>query len=236
MANSTALDLIESALRVLQVKASDVDLTAEEANDALDALNAMIEAWSLDGFLLYHFTKQTFNAIPNANPITIGIGGDINIARPIDINELTFNASGTDIPVERLPYNDYSRIKLKSLKNNYPIYFYLDQTFPLSSLYLYPVPTAAISLTAYIKQAFTSFANLSAPVSLPPGYWRALKFSLAIELAPEYQTTAGDDVKNMALSAKSLIRRTNRQPSTLQSDLIYISNGGSRYNIYRDGK
>ena len=43
---ATAQTIIDGAFRLLQVKSSDVIITADEANDALEALNQMIDSWS----------------------------------------------------------------------------------------------------------------------------------------------------------------------------------------------
>jgi hypothetical protein len=48
MATTTALDLVNDALSVLQVLSPDIVLTSAEANDGLDSLNLLMESLSLD--------------------------------------------------------------------------------------------------------------------------------------------------------------------------------------------
>ena len=54
---TTAQTIINGALRLLQVASSDVILTADESNDALEALNQMIDGWSNDSLMLYHVER-----------------------------------------------------------------------------------------------------------------------------------------------------------------------------------
>ena len=66
-----------------------------------------------------------------------------------------------------------------------------------------------------------------------PGYERALKLCLAIEIAPEYQISAGADVVQLAIAAKANLKRTNKRPLTLQIDPGALTvSGKRRFNIY----
>ena len=232
MSVTTALDIINGALRVLQVKSSDVVLTAQEADDALDCLNTMIDSWSTESLMLYHVTAETFNITANVNPYTFGAGGTFNSDRPIEIEQATVKVGGVDQQIKIIAYDDYAAILLKSLVAGYPQELYIDATFPLSTLYFYPVPNVNTTVTLYSRKALTQFANLTSTFSLPPGYARALKFCLACEIAPEYQTTVGNDVLKLAASAKSNIKRVNKRVLTMQIDQMLLNTKKRHYNIY----
>ena len=139
--------------------------------------------------------------------------------------------AGADYAVDPMAYDDWAVIRLKSLQA-YPNYMYLDAAFPLGTLSFYPVPIYASLLTLYSRKPFSQFSSLTSTFSLPPGYARAMKFQLAIELAPEYQTTAGPDVARMAMEAKAAIKRVNNRAITSKVDVALIG-GGRRFNIYR---
>jgi hypothetical protein len=53
-------------------------------------------------------------------------------------------------------------------------------------LHLNPVPSAADTLVLYTWQQLSRFAATSDTFDLPPGYARAIRYNLALELAPEY--------------------------------------------------
>ena len=111
---------------------------------------------------------------------------------------------------------------------------YFDRSLPiLGELYMYPVPSTASIINLYSRKALTQFSSLTDSISLPVGYVRALKYSLAVELAPEYQVSAGADVIQLAIAAKAGLKRTNRRPLTLQIDPAALAvSGKRRFNIY----
>jgi len=231
MATTTALDIITSSLRVLQVASPDVSLTADEANDALDALNLMIDSWSNEAMMLHHIVKESFTLTPGQAAYTIGQGGQLNTDRPVGIESATITISNSEIPLALLAYDDWAAIRLKSI-TAYPDSLYLDASYPLGTLSLYPVPVAATTLTLYSRKPFAEFSGLTSAISFPPGYKRAMKYQLAIELAPEYQTSAGPDVINLAMAAKAGIKRVNKRSITSQIDPM-LAGGNGRFNIYR---
>lgn len=232
MSVTTAQDIINGALRLLQVKSPDVTLTAAESNDALDALNLMIDSWSNDSLMVHHIIKEDFTLVAGQSVYTIGTGGDFNTSRPVSIETATIRINNSDYGVIPVAYDDWAAIRLKSLGTNFVEYLYLDESYPLANIWVYPIPTSTINITLYSRKPLTTFANLTDTFSLPPGYARALKHALAVELAPEYQTSAGDDVKRLAVAAMAAIKRTNRRVVTMQPDLGIMPRSGRRYNIY----
>ena len=95
---TTAQTIINGALRLLQVASTDVVLTADEANDALESLNQMIDGWSNESLMLYHVQLEQFTCVPGLNPHTIGLGGNFNTTVPAHIEafkERTAVKSGT---------------------------------------------------------------------------------------------------------------------------------------------
>jgi len=60
---------------------------------------------------------------------------------------------------------------------------------------------------------------------LPPGYKRALKYGLFIELAPSYQIQIPEEVVMLAATSKQSIDRQNLQINTLQTS------NATRYDI-----
>lgn len=108
-----------------------------------------------------------------------------------------------------------------------------EQAYQVNNLYLYPVPSTASTLTLYSRKALLQFDSLTTDINFPKGYERALKYALAVELAPEYQVSAGQDVIALAIAAKASLKRTNKRPLTLQIDPGALTvSGKRRFNIY----
>jgi hypothetical protein len=230
MSTTTALDLINEALSVLQVKSDDVVLTSKESNDGLDALNELLEHLSLQTLMIYHVEKNTGTINSGVQVYTIGATGDITIPRPTEIDKLVITYNGLDYTMTELQYDDWAAIRLKTLNTVYPEFFYYDKTWPNGTLYVYPVPSQVMTLTIYGKSQLQTFPTLTTPINLPPGYKRMLKYGLAIDLAPTYQTSAGQDVINLYNGAKMALKNTNFIPTTRVTDLAGMQTG--RYNIY----
>lgn len=231
---ATALKIINGALRLLQVAADDVVLTDSEANDALEALNQMLDSWSNESLMLYHVTREQFTLTPGLNPHTIGLAGNLATDVPLNIEAATVTVGGVDYPIIPVDYDDYAVIKLKTLSNVYPEYLYFDKSSPvLGQIYLYPVPSTASTFNLYSRKALTKFSSLTDDITLPPGYERALKYCLAVDIAPEYQIGAGQDIIALAVEAKAKLKRTNKRPLTLQIDPAALAvSGKRRFNIY----
>ena len=231
----TVVDIITAALRLLQVKSPDVDLTADEIHDGLEALNMMVDGWSNESLMIHHISKETFQTTDNTQSYTLGYGAVWNTDRPINVEAMTVSISGTDWPVKQLAYDDYASIRLKSLHSNFPRFFYVDEGVQFSTVYIYPVPAnPAPTVTLYMRKALETFINPTEVIILPRGYLRALKYNLACELAPEYQTNAGEAVIKAAMTSKADLKRNNHRMITLQTDLTALTSGHPRYNIYSD--
>jgi hypothetical protein len=230
---TTVYDIVIGALRLLQVVSPDVTIGDEEANDALSALNMMVDSFSNESLILHHITQETFTLTPNLAVHRIGVGGEFDTQRPLSIEAATINISGTDWPIKLFSYDDWAVIRLKTLNSNYTQYLYMDDTYPLANVYMYPIAPTANLITLYCKKPLTNFACLQAQVILPPGYERLLKYNLACELAPEYQTEAGGNVEKLAMQSKAAVKRTNKRPLTAQIDPGLLGpQGGQRFNIY----
>lgn len=242
----TANDLIRAAMRLIQVSAVDTDLTAAELKDGIESLNRMIDAWSLEELMLYQVIREQFALVSGANPYSIGLGGDFDTTRPIKIVDayLTLNNGSipVDYPMQVLGYDDYNAIRLKTLSTNFPNYIYYQPSFPIGEVYIYPIFSpndpatqgpAYITLTSW--KPFDMVVDPTAYISLPPGYWEAIVFNLAVRIAEEYQFDMRPTTVQIAQAALKKIKRINQRTMTLQTDVALMNTSQLRYNIYSDG-
>jgi len=234
MSVTTAYDLVKGALKLLQVYAPDITMSPEEANDGLDSLNLLVESLSLESYAINYETKETFTLTPNQVVHTWGAGGDFNSSRPLRVDMCTINVSGTDWNVKLMAYDDWASIRLKTLNTNYTQYGYIEENFPLANVHLWPIAPAANQITFYSRKLLQSFPDLTTQINLPPGYKQLLRYMLAIAIAPEYQTVAGEDIMRVASATKANIKRVNYRPITATADIAMLGpSAGTRFNIYR---
>lgn len=221
---STVLDLIEGALRLIQVKSSDTALTSEEANDGLESLNAMLDSYVNAPFFLYKVTRETITLPSTATSYTWGVGAyDINSVPPNKILTLRSNTNLADI--HQIDVDDF-------FTADYNTGFYYETTWPAGTLYY----SGAVgeTLVAVSYKPLATFTSLTETVNLPPGYYRAIKYNLALELAPEYQVDPQPDVRMIATEAMKLLKTRNIRLPTSRVDAALLSNY-SNYNINADG-
>jgi len=231
----TVLDIIKGALRPLNVLTGNTTLTDQEAQDALQAFNWMLDSFANEGTMLYHLTRDSFTLIASHQPHTYGSGGDFNAARPTRIVAASLTVSGVDYPVAVIPYDDWEAVRLKNLATTWPQALYYEPDYPLGKVWLNPIPTAGYVLNMQTEKPLGNFVNLTDTFALPPGYADALRYNLALRLAPEYQITAGQDLMKLAEKALRNIKRTNSRVPTYSIDAALQPNRSSTYNIYTDG-
>ena len=236
--STTAINLLEGAMSILRVLSPDTVLTDGEKADGLAALNEMLDSWSLSPLNLYKETSEDVVTVAKSGnaPHTWGLGGNWNTARPVGVDAVTFKISTTlDKPIKLIGWDDYAAIRIKSLNVNYPQYAYISLGYPLAQVYLYPVPSAGLTLTLWSRKPLATFNALTDPVSLPPGTVRAIKFNLAVTMAPMFQQSVDATTLKIAQTSLQQLQRANLRIPTIQADPALIGRGLGRYDIYSDG-
>ena len=105
----------------------------------------------------------------------------------------------------------YNNISLKEL-NAFPSYVFYDSAYPLANVYPWPVPAANIyEIHLTVKDLLPQFSSLSQVIVLPPEYYAALKFNLAVRLRQAYQLAPQPDLNVLAKDALNVIREANRR-------------------------
>ena len=97
-----------------------------------------------------------------------------------------------DYPLDILTDSQYAAEPNKTLQASMPTGIYYDPSYPDGRVYVVPVPDTALTITLVHDEAFTALASVSTSLSFPPGYERALRYALAVELAPEFGKTVSD--------------------------------------------
>lgn len=226
--SETALTLIKAALRVVGGYAPGETPTTAETTDALEALKFMLRHWSAKNIRLYYTTQDTL-ALTGATSYTIGTpGGNIATARPSSIRGAYIKSSGgIDSPVRIIDEGYYRRISLKSLGGTAE-YLWFSPEYPLAKLYLWPLGTGTLYLDS--MKPLTDPAAIGSDVAFPPEYDEAIKYGLAVRLAPEYGKTLAPEVIALALGALTDIENKNfaEQINVARPEIIRLA---SRYNI-----
>lgn len=219
----TCLDLINGAMRLIGVLGSGETLANNEANDAFNALNDMIDTWSNEQLLIYVKAYETFPLVVNQQSYQMGTGApDFNTVRPQKIEDINFQqVSGNttvELPIEIINQDQWADLSVKTITSNLPTKLWVQDTFPYSTLWFWPIPTTTNNVIIWSWKPLTDITSLTTTIALPPGYNKALRYNLAVELAPEYGKQLDPIVIENAAESKAAIKRMNSKTLLLGMD------------------
>lgn len=208
----TVRELVSSSLRLIGVLASGESLGAAEASDALSSLNDLLDTWRGERLTIAAQDRVTLAIVSGRATYTIGTGGHFNRARPLWLDGAgILTSDGEESPIAVLTRNERKAIPLKAETADLPEAVFYNPIDPLGELEVYPVATdTSASLVIYVPdEGLSSVASLDTVLSLRPGWSKALRYNLALELAPEYGRPADPAIYDGARESKATIKRTN---------------------------
>ena len=201
---ATARTIITKAMQKAGILVKSEQPAADEANDALDALNSLMDSWSNLATNIYARATETF-ALTSASTYTIGSGQTFNTTRPVQIVDAYVTLGGISYPLEVIKEEDFNSINYKA-QTGIPQYLVYDHAYPTGTITIYPTPNSSYSLVMLSEKPLSTFATLDTTVSLPNGWERALVYNLAKELAPEYGQQIDPQILQIANEALSAVR------------------------------
>lgn len=205
----TAQHLINRSLTLCGRLGAGRGAGISESVVALGLLNAMLDSWNSNGLTVYSIESAKHSLIANTGSYTIGLDGVFNVARPSYIEQacVVVDAEGAALrsPLKLLNEAEWSAIQTTADKSTVPRQLYNDYAYPLSTLYLYPVPSAAIVLELFSWYQMAQITTVNATVTFPFAYERALAYNLAVELGPAFKLPPRADVSaTAAVSLKTI--------------------------------
>jgi hypothetical protein len=203
----TVMQLIKSSLRLAKVLDSNNIPDTEMMIDALESFQTMVDGWSSEGLMVFSTTREDL-ALGTSASYTIGTGGTFNTVRPEQILGAYVSQGGVDYPVDITDAAKYRDIGNKGL-SGIPSSLYYNPTYPLGTIYLAPVPSGGGTLHIDSLKPLTEPATLNTALSFPPGYKRAFKFNLAVELAGEYGIPLTPEIVALATHTLDRIQSKN---------------------------
>ena len=232
---ATAYDVVRGALRLIGVVTPIEPPAAEEAADGLDALNDMLAAWAASRYTSASVPQTSFALTAGDGTYTIGASGDINTIRPTTIYAAHITQGGIDYPLKVIALGEYESIPDKSVAGGIPEYLAIRPGYPLSTIHLYPSPSAGCTLVMD-KVAPPSSLALYDTMPYPPEWLRAIRYNLAMELAPEYGVTPNAIIAQIASESLAVVRRVNLQvPSAVIDPLLTGGYRQDRVSAIRSG-
>lgn len=223
---ATALDLISSALRLINVMAAGETTPLDMANDGLLVLNDMIDSWNTDRMAIYTTQSKDFNYVLGKQSYTLGTGGDFNMPRPAQIDAmstilLTNPGNPIEIPLALYTVENWQvEVPVKVVQGTIPLLCYDDGGFPLRTLNFWPIPIDQPNAVRIYSWTPLPAQTLSGKVSFPPGYSQAFRYNLAVLLAAEFSQPVSAVVAQIAAESLAKVRTLNAPDLEMKSDLV----------------
>lgn len=221
----TAQTLITEAYQVLGAVGQGETPSPEQLAAGLAALNELAESWSTQKAFIASLATAIYPLSTGVQTYTLGTAGTFTTTRPIKIEEIVLllvdpGATATGklrFPIKMITYEEWAALTPKTDAGTTPTHVYNDYGNPVMTLSFWPIPTFTTntpSVELFTWVSVPSFATLSTVVTLWPGYQRALKYALAVDLLPEAGVPAQANaqfVTAMAQQSMQAIQTLNQQ-------------------------
>lgn len=234
MATYTTAEQINRSLRLLGVLAEGETPGASVSQDAMMALNQMIDSWNTERLSVFCTQDQIYTWPAGEISRTLGPTGDFVGLRPILMDDATYYRDpGTNVSfgIKFINQQQYDGIAVKTVTSTYPQVCWVNMGFPDITLTVYPRPTRDLEWHFVSVQELDRPADLSTTMYYPPGYLRAFTYNLAMEFAPEFGVEPSPQVQRIAMTSKRNLKRINN-PDDVMSMPYAIVATRQRFNIY----
>ena len=229
----TAGDQINRALRLLGVLAEGETPSAAMSQDALMALNQLIDSWNTERLSVFSTQDQVFTWPASILSRTLGPTGNFVGNRPVLLDDATYfkAPSGVSYGIKFINQQQYNGIAVKTVTSTFPQVMFTNMTFPDIEMYVYPRPTQDLEWHFISVEELTQPANLTTVLYYPPGYLRAFTYALAMEIAPEFGIEPSPQVQRIAMTSKRDLKRINNPDDVMALPYALVANR-QRFNIY----
>lgn len=234
MATATAGDQINAALRLIGQLAEGETPSAATAQDALVALNQMLDSWSTERLSVFCTDTQIFTWPANEITRTLGPTGDFVGRRPVLMDDSTYffdSSTNLSFGVKFINQDQYNGIAVKNATSTYPQVMFINETYPDVEMKVYPKPTKPLQWHFVSVQPLSEPATLGTQLTFPPGYLRAFKYNLAAEISAEFGVEPSPQVQRIAMTSKRNLKRINNPDEVMAMPYAIVATR-QRYNIY----
>ena len=231
---ATAGDIINGSLRLLGVLAEGEVPSAETSQDALNAMNQMIDSWNTERLSVFSTQDQQFDWPAGILSRTLGPTGDFVGNRPVYFDDSTYfvdPGTGVSYGIKFINQQQYDGIAVKTVTSTFPQVIFVNMTYPDVEMFIYPRPTRLLRWHFISVEELTQPATLATQLHFPPGYLRAFRYNLACEFAPEFGVEPSPQVQRIAMTSKRDLKRVNNPDDIMSLPYSLVANR-QRFNIY----
>lgn len=210
----TALDLITAAMQEIGALAPGETPSNDDQAWVLQKTQRLIDRYNARKPMIYNVNFTLFTMQPNHQPHTIGPNADFDAnQRPVRIESaavvLVQSVSNVDVPLNIRDDQWWADQRVKNLQSTYPTDVYYSPGWPNGELFFWPIPTQANGMRLQMAYVLNQLTSYDQSFSMPPAYWDAIVYPLAISLCPSFERTASQDLLRLGAQALKAIETNN---------------------------
>jgi len=231
----TAGRLIYDAYRALGVLRPGQLTSPEGHEDAFGLLNDMVDSWNTESLMIPSLQRSVYPLTAGVGSYTLGPGGSLSGDRPQRVMSAALVACDCGCGCAD---GNCRQLVLRSgwLDCGCNCGIHIDRAFPNANVRINPAPSDGQSLALQSWQTLSGFADLDSQYGFPPGYALALRWGLALQLAPaalimmKIPQNLLQVIEQRAIDAKAAVKSFNSSPIP-EMDSGF---GGCGYDICSD--
>lgn len=185
--------IIEAAMRKLQVIAKGAEPDEEDVTNATIALNGLVAAYQTDGMQLWKRTELEVELVADQRDYTIGVGQTIDEPFPVKMLQanLVSDSNQTSIDIQILSRFDFNLLPpTASGSGGQPVNISYQPFVNYGVVSVWPTPSTAVALDRTLVLTYQSpleYSDLNTnTVDFPQQWTNALIYGLAVLLADEF--------------------------------------------------
>jgi hypothetical protein len=214
----TAQDIISAALQEIGALAPGEAVSNDDNPWVLQKLQRLIDRYNAREAMIYNVNFVRFTIPTALQPIPIGpLGfgpGFSVIQRPVVIKSASLILSNTsptevEIPIYVRDEAWWADNRTKNLQSTLPTDLYYSPDWPIGQIFLWPVPTDVNDIRLEMRTVLIEMTGYRQQFSLPPGYWDAVIYPLAVSLCPSYKVSASPELIKLEQQSIKAIQTNN---------------------------
>lgn len=178
--NQTRNEIIARAMRMVGAIGLGQTLSAEQLDQGIIALNSVVKEWQTRHIFLWTMEMRTESFIASQDDATLD-----NDVLALD-KAFYVDASGDHVMLQIVSFRDYQAIPDKDYESQYPTQIACDYGKSTPTIYLYPVPNAALDIKLFVVKRLQDMDAAAGNADIPQQFLEALTYALADALSDEY--------------------------------------------------
>ena len=226
----TSLAIITAAMQEIGALAPGETPSNEDQAWVLQKLQRLIDRYNARLPMIYNINFSTFTLQANHSPHTIGPGADFDVnQRPVSIVTIGLVLpGGVEIPINVRDQDWWANNRIKGLTSTLPTDAFYSPDWPIGQIYFWPIPKVAYQVIVQSRLVLTEVSDYVTSFSMPPAYWDAIVYELAISIGPSFEREAGATLIGLWKAAIKAVQVNNVASPRLSSDAPSQTSGGGR--------